>query len=248
MYIYFLSAYKNRSLIKRYILSFFCILLLSVLAYIPVNSTAQYAIREDLTGVWRGQDQSTYYVREFPNEYWDPSKQCGAANERGGPVICTPAHSTGDLKDLGRVIMWVGLSADDGKSWANVFVGKYNVDRITGTWVDVPRGKTVGSGTLTLQVDTTAAISGRPSGNWMNFKGILVMSKISSTGSFFGTSSWYKPSCPIPEYSLDPESNLLLSERDCGWDRNLSAEILERILPLPPGGPPLQPPPEFGRK
>jgi hypothetical protein len=233
MYIYFASAYKNRSLIKRYIFSFFCILLLSVLAYIPINSTAQYGIREDLTGIWRGQDGSTYYVREFPNTYYD----------------CPPyQYSCGDLKDLGRDIMWVGLSADDGKSWANVFVGKYNVDRITGTWVDVPRGKTVGSGTLSLQVDTTAAISGRPSGNWMNFNGILVISKISSTGSPFGTSSWYKPSCPIPEYSLYPESNLLLSERDCGWDRNLSAEILERILPLPPGGPPLQPPPEFGRK
>jgi hypothetical protein len=233
MYIYFLSAYKNRSLIKRYIFSFFYILLLSVLAYVPINSTAQYYIREDLTGIWRGQDQSTYYVRESPNTYYD----------------CPPyQYRCGDLKDLGRDIMWVGLSADDGKSWANVFVGKYNVDRITGTWVDVPRGKTVGSGTLSLQVDTTAAISGRPSGNWMNFNGILVISKISSTGSPFGTSSWYKPSCPIPEYSLYPESNLLLSERDCGWDRNLSAEILERILPLPPGGPPLQPPPEFGRK
>ena len=50
--------------------------------------------------------------------------------------MCRPAHSTGELKSLGSDIMWVGLSADDGKSWANVFVGEYNVDRITGTWVD----------------------------------------------------------------------------------------------------------------
>jgi hypothetical protein len=237
MIIYFPSTYKNRSLIKRYILSFFCILLLSVLAYIPINSTAQFGIREDLTGIWRGQDQSTYYVREFPNEYWDPSGVC-----RPGEQMCRPAHDYGDLKDLGHDIMWVGLSADDGKSWANVFVGKYNVDRITGTWVDVPRGKTVGSGTLTLQVEN---IGGRPFG--FGFKGILVMSKISSTGSPFGTSSWYKPSCPIPEYSLDPDS-FHFSEKDCGWDRNLSGQKLQEWLPTPPGGPPLRPPPEFGRK
>jgi hypothetical protein len=239
MYIYFQSAYKNRSLIKRYILSFFCILLLSVLAYIPINSTAQYAIREDLTGIWRGQDGSTYYVREFPNEYWDPSGVC-----RPGEQYCRPAHDYGELKDLGRDIMWVGLSADDGKSWANVFVGKYNVDRITGTWVDVPRGKAVGSGTLTLEVWRHGRSDERYG---FTDQGYLVMSKIGSTGFPFGTSSWYKPSCPTKEYSLDPDS-FRFSKKDCGWDKNLSGKKLEGILPTPPGGPPLQPPPGLGRK
>jgi hypothetical protein len=227
MHIYHPPLYKNQLLIQKYILSFFCILLLSILAYIPVYSTP-YHIREDLSGVWRGQDGGTYYVRHFPNKYYD----------------CPPYRFfCGELRDLGNHLMWVGMSADDGKSWANVFVGKFYSGVITGTWVDVPRGKTVGSGTLTLDLWR----HGRSDERW-GFKdqGILVMSKKGSTGSPFGTSNWYKPSCPTKEFSLDPDFRF--SKEDCGWDKNLSGKKLEGILPTPPGGPPLQPPPEFGKK
>jgi hypothetical protein len=189
-------------MIQRYILSLFCILLLSVLAFLPLNSIAQNIVFEDLTGIWKGQDQSTYYVRHFnhpmvPNEYFGQVRGLG----------------------YGPDIMWVGLSADDGKTWANVFVGKYNGDKITGTWADVPRGKFGGSGTLTLEV-------------WKPGNNYVVMSKIGSTGSGFGTSNWEKPSCPYAggfEYYV------------CGWDRDWKRER------TPPGGPPLQPPPEFGK-
>jgi hypothetical protein len=172
-------------MIQRYILSLFCILLLSLLAYIPINSTAQ--VYEDLTGIWKGQDGSTYYVTHLP----------AAAN-----------------------IMWVGLSADDGKTWANVFVGIYNGDKITGTWADVPRGKAGGSGTLTLEV-------------WKSGQYVM-MGKIGSTGSGFGTSNWQKPSCAR---FMGFEAYI------CGWNR----DIPDPKRGPPPGGPPLQPPPGFGK-
>jgi hypothetical protein len=151
--------------------------------------------------------------------------------------MCTPAYRTGKLRSLGDNIMWVGLSPDDGKSWANVFIGKYKIDRITGIWADVPRGKFAESGTLTLQVDTT--VTQAPYS-----LGYLIMSKIGSTGSPFGTSGWYKPSCPDDAHNLRPKSSIMLT---CGWDGNVPAKDLQRLLPPPPGGPPLRPPPEFGK-
>jgi hypothetical protein len=113
-------------MIQRYILSLFCILLLSVLAYIPItNSIAQNRISmdltgintQDLTGIWKGQDRGTYYVRHYGND-----------------------------------ITWVGVSPDDGKTWTNIFVGKKGGDIISGKWADMPRGKVGGVGTLTLKV------------------------------------------------------------------------------------------------
>jgi len=56
-------------MILRYILSLFCILVLSssLLAYPPViDSMAQPST--DLTGVWRSQDQGNYYVRQLGND------------------------------------------------------------------------------------------------------------------------------------------------------------------------------------
>jgi hypothetical protein len=100
-------------------------------------------LRNYLTGVWKGSDQGTYYVRQ-----------------------------------VGDNIMWLGMSANDGKFWTNAFAGKIAGDRISGTWVDVPRGGVKGLGTLTLQVSQVGPK--------------IVMQKIGSTGSGFGTSSWEK--------------------------------------------------------
>jgi hypothetical protein len=100
-------------------------------------------LRNYLTGVWKGTDQGTYYV-----------------------------------KQVGDNIMWIGMSANDGRFWTNAFAGKIAGDRISGTWVDVPRGGAKGLGTLTLKVSQVGPK--------------IVMQKIGSTGSGFGGSSWEK--------------------------------------------------------
>ena len=94
-----------------------------------------------VTGVWKGQDQGIYYVRQF-----------------------------------GDNIMWLGTSANDGKTWTNAFAGKIDGDIISGTWADVPRGKVGGLGTLTLKVSQVGAK--------------IVMQKIG--GSTFSTFTWEK--------------------------------------------------------
>jgi hypothetical protein len=96
-----------------------------------------------LTGIWKGSDQGTYYVRQ-----------------------------------VGDNIMWIGMSANDGRAWTNAFAGKMAGDTISGTWVDVPRGGFGGSGTLTLKVSQIGAK--------------ISMQKIGSTGSGFSGTSWEK--------------------------------------------------------
>jgi len=61
------------------------------------------------------------------------------------------------MRQIGTDVWWVGLSHDAGDPnanlglvFTNVFHGSRNGDTITGTWIDVPRGTTSGSGTLTL--------------------------------------------------------------------------------------------------
>jgi hypothetical protein len=79
-----------------------------------------------------------------------------------------------------NVIWWIGESADDGRSWTNVFRGVYDgKSRITGEWVDVKGWQKGGSiGTLTLElIGTDKALSG--------FK------KVGATGSGFGGSRWF---------------------------------------------------------
>jgi hypothetical protein len=108
----------------------------------PLQKQFGSLLRNDLTGIWKSQDQGTYYVRQ-----------------------------------VGDNIMWIGMSANDGRSWTNAFAGKIAGDTISGTWVDVPRGGVKGLGTLTLKVSQFPKI---------------VMQKIGSTGSGFGGSSWVK--------------------------------------------------------
>ena len=57
-------------MIQRYVLSLFCILLLLVLAYIPIIDTRAFSLfkPQQLTGMWKGQDQGTYYVRQIGND------------------------------------------------------------------------------------------------------------------------------------------------------------------------------------
>src|SRR5215831_14080697 len=71
------------------------------------------------------------------------------------------------------LVFWVGMSADNGRSFTNVFSGAIQGTTITGNWVDVPLGKYHNAGTLTLKADSIP----------------ISLHKISETGPF-GGSSW----------------------------------------------------------
>ena len=72
----------------------------------------------------------------------------------------------------------MGESADDGRTWTNVFRGVLKGNTNTGEWVDVKGWQKGGNmGTLTLElIGTDKSLSG--------FK------KIASTGSGFGADRW----------------------------------------------------------
>ena len=82
------------------------------------------------------------------------------------------------VRESGRVVWWVGMSRDSGRSWTNVFNGVRNGATVTGTWVDVPHGKTRGGGTLNLRVDGS--------------RGVLGFNRTEASGGFAGK-RWYQP-------------------------------------------------------
>jgi hypothetical protein len=82
------------------------------------------------------------------------------------------------LRRLDSVVWWMGMSAEGGRSWTNVFRGTTNGDTITGEWADVI-GK--GAGTMTLKILGKLGV------------GVHGFDKIGGTGSGFGGQHWFRP-------------------------------------------------------
>jgi hypothetical protein len=84
---------------------------------------------------------------------------------------------TYQVRIAGTDVWWVGMSADNGRTWTNVFKGSLKGNIITGQWADVV-GRNRGSGTLTLR-----------------FNGTAFMERIGATGSGFGGLRWGRGGC-----------------------------------------------------
>jgi hypothetical protein len=54
------------------------------------------------------------------------------------------------MRQTGDAVWWLGLSRDQGASFANVFRGTLQGDSLSGDWADVPLGSTLSSGMLRL--------------------------------------------------------------------------------------------------
>ena len=85
------------------------------------------------------------------------------ASTRLQPITLSGAWHGSDngtyyLRQLGSTIWWLGLSRDQGRSFANVFHGRFDnrSGTVTGQWVDVPMGGggVLSGGTLALEADT----------------------------------------------------------------------------------------------
>ena len=81
------------------------------------------------------------------------------------------------VRELGNTVWWLGLSVDEGRSFANVFRGTLQNGQISGTWADVPLGETSGNGALTV-----SSGAGGQSTAW---------TRLNVTGGFSG-STWAK--------------------------------------------------------
>ena len=92
------------------------------------------------------------------------------------------------VRQTGDQVWWLGLSRDQGRSFANVFRGTLNQGILEGSWVDVPigAGGVLGTGDLTIFCGTPQATE---------------LIKISTTDTF-GATRWTKlydtPSEPPP--------------------------------------------------
>jgi hypothetical protein len=56
------------------------------------------------------------------------------------------------LRQIGDQLYWFGENNVSNPRWANVFLGRIQDDRVEGKWTDVPKGQTVGNGTLLLEI------------------------------------------------------------------------------------------------
>ncbi len=79
------------------------------------------------------------------------------------------------VRKIGNTLWWLGMSADNGRTWTNVFRGTISGDVIDGEWTDI-RGRNSGNGALKLQISGTTS-----------------MRTIGSSGSGFGGSRWSRP-------------------------------------------------------
>jgi hypothetical protein len=81
------------------------------------------------------------------------------------------------VHQIGNTVWWLGLSADEGKSFANVFRGTLQNGQVSGNWADIPLGQTANSGPLTLSGN-----QGQVSTTW---------TRVGDAGAFSG-SAWQK--------------------------------------------------------
>ncbi len=56
------------------------------------------------------------------------------------------------LREMNGMVHWYGEESSRNPRWANVFHGKIRRGRISGMWMDVPKGRTMGNGQLELRI------------------------------------------------------------------------------------------------
>jgi hypothetical protein len=107
------------------------------------------------------------------------SAQCVAPTGFGGSPWIAEGGAVYNMRRVGSSVFWIDKSADDGRTFTNVFHGTLSGNIIQGEWADLFGNS--GSGGLTLRVDGEVGV------------GIHAIDQIASTGDGFGSFHWIKP-------------------------------------------------------
>jgi hypothetical protein len=113
------------------------------------------------------------------------------------------------IRQIGHVLWWLGMSHDQGRSFANVFRGTIEDYSIEGNWVDVPMGAggVLGGGSLVLyggSLSTTLVKNVETAGY-----GATVWTKLYDTQATLPT----RPELPVPPVGpIEPPSNTPLAD------------------------------------
>jgi hypothetical protein len=81
------------------------------------------------------------------------------------------------VREVDNTVWWLGLSVDEGRTFANVFRGTLQNGQVSGQWADVPLGQTSNAGTIAV-TDGAGGLT-------------TAWKRISETGGFSGA-SWDK--------------------------------------------------------
>lgn len=96
---------------------------------VPVAPGYQGFGRENLTGRWLGDDGGTYYIRHVTAD---------------GTIAWFAEHPTARP--------FLGSTISSGAGWAHVFSGEIRGSRVSGMWIDVPKGASDRNGRLSLEI------------------------------------------------------------------------------------------------
>ncbi|MGB0931313.1 MAG: hypothetical protein ACPGVB_11080, partial [Chitinophagales bacterium] len=89
-----------------------------------------------------------------------PNKRAAQYNGSGygnlsGAWNCND-NGTYYINDKDSEVVWVGeakFGHGQQPAWTNIFIGTCNSTTVKGIWVDVPKGRTMGSGTMTMKMN-----------------------------------------------------------------------------------------------
>lgn len=94
----------------------------------PIRITDfQGGSNEDLTGIWKCNDNAIYYIRQINNN-----------------------------------IIWFGERISFGERrpfFSNIFIGKRSKNKITGKWIDLPKGSVMGFGFMSIKIENQSMLS-----------------------------------------------------------------------------------------
>lgn len=97
------------------------------------------------------QTQANCCISGVKNAYQPPADLTGVWNcDDGGKYY---------IRQMGNKIWWYGEANPNSPGWSNVMYGTVNGNTIHGNWADVPKGSTMNSGAMDLNVESNNRLS-----------------------------------------------------------------------------------------
>jgi len=123
----------------------------------------------DLTGVWDCDDGGIYYIRQIGDQVWWYGEKGYRRWDNSTP---SPGH----------------INLSTAPEWSNIAKGKINGNTINLEYTDVPNGKTLGNGSLTLNFIVIVGSIGHGHPQKYKYK----LQAVDKTEGY-GGSNWFYP-------------------------------------------------------
>ncbi|MEH2303592.1 MAG: hypothetical protein V7K88_32640 [Nostoc sp.] len=137
-----------------------CLFFNPVSAYVSLPSKANKNTRETIDLKTKQSTPVPQVIAAYDCNVPDPPPICDPGPRPRPPVInLTGKWQANDggtyyIRQIGTQVWWYGEYSPTNPAFSNVFNGTINNNQINGNWADVPKGSTLSSGSLQLQIDS----------------------------------------------------------------------------------------------